>query len=82
MIFSSKLPVISDWCCLIKVVWVLGLNFNPEKGGEGWWLGVCGLAKVLKRLSFLAQTKVYLFWRKDWEGTDVLGADYTPSINR
>ena len=31
-------------------------------------LDVCGLAKVLKRLSFLAQTKVYLFWRKDWEG--------------
>ncbi|MEM3580201.1 MAG: GNAT family N-acetyltransferase [Candidatus Bathyarchaeia archaeon] len=25
-----------------------------------------GLAKVLKRLSFLMQTKVYLFWAKDW----------------
>ena len=24
------------------------------------------LAKVLKRLSFLTQTKVYLFWAKDW----------------
>jgi predicted N-acetyltransferase YhbS len=26
---------------------------------------VCGLAKVLKRLSFLAQTKVYLFWKRE-----------------
>jgi len=25
-----------------------------------------GLAKVLRRLSFLTQTKVYLFWAKDW----------------
>jgi hypothetical protein len=24
------------------------------------------LAKVLKRLSILTQTKVYLFWAKDW----------------
>ena len=28
-------------------------------------LDVAGLAKALKRLSFLAQVKVYLFWRKD-----------------
>ena len=26
-----------------------------------------GLAKVLKRLSFLAQTKVYLFWNREWQ---------------
>jgi ABC-type lipoprotein export system ATPase subunit len=28
-------------------------------------LDVAGLAKALKRLSFMAQSKVYLFWRKD-----------------
>jgi hypothetical protein len=28
-------------------------------------LDVEGLAKMLKRLSFLAQTKVYLFWKKE-----------------
>jgi hypothetical protein len=27
-------------------------------------LDVAGLAKALKRLSFMAQSKVYLFWRK------------------
>jgi hypothetical protein len=27
-------------------------------------LDVAGLAKALKRLSFMAQTKVYLFWSK------------------
>ena len=27
-------------------------------------LDACGLAKALKRLSFMAQTKVYLFWEK------------------
>jgi hypothetical protein len=28
-------------------------------------LDAAGLAKALKRLSFMAQPKVYLFWRKD-----------------
>ena len=28
-------------------------------------LDAAGLAKALKRLSFMAQSKVYLFWRKD-----------------
>jgi hypothetical protein len=28
-------------------------------------LDAVGLAKALKRLSFMAQSKVYLFWRKD-----------------
>ena len=27
----------------------------------------CEIAKMLKRLSFLAQSKVYLFWSKDWQ---------------
>ena len=27
-------------------------------------LDAAGLAKALKRLSFMAQSKVYLFWRK------------------
>jgi energy-coupling factor transporter ATP-binding protein EcfA2 len=31
-------------------------------------LDVAGLAKALKRLSFMAQTKVYLFWRKEQAG--------------
>ena len=30
-------------------------------------LDTTGLAKALKRLSFIAQTKVYLFWRKEQE---------------
>ena len=30
-------------------------------------LDAVGLAKVLKRLSFLAQTKVYLFWKREWQ---------------
>jgi GNAT superfamily N-acetyltransferase len=30
-------------------------------------LDTAGLAKVLKRLSFLAQTKVYLFWKREWQ---------------
>jgi hypothetical protein len=30
-------------------------------------LDVEDLAKVLKRLSFFAQTKVYLFWKKEWQ---------------
>jgi predicted N-acetyltransferase YhbS len=30
-------------------------------------LGAVGLAKVLRRLSFLAQSKVYLFWKKEWQ---------------
>jgi hypothetical protein len=29
-------------------------------------LDVAGLALVLKRLSFLAQVKVYLFWKREW----------------
>lgn len=31
-------------------------------------LDAAGLAKALKRLSFMAQTKVYLFWRKEQAG--------------
>ena len=31
-------------------------------------LDTTGLAKALKRLSFIAQTKVYLFWRKEQDG--------------
>jgi hypothetical protein len=31
-------------------------------------LDVAGLAKALKRLSFMAQAKVYLFWRKEQAG--------------
>jgi len=31
-------------------------------------LDAAGLAKALKRLSFMAQTKVYLFWRKAQAG--------------
>ncbi len=30
-------------------------------------LNACELAKVLKRLSFLAQSKAYLFWSRDWQ---------------
>lgn len=45
-----------------------GVKFQSWKRGKVGGLGVCGLALVLKRLSFLAQAKVYLFWRKGWEG--------------
>jgi hypothetical protein len=31
-------------------------------------LDVAGLALALKRLSFMAQTKVYLFWKKGQAG--------------
>ena len=31
-------------------------------------LDAAGLAKALKRLSFMAQAKVYLFWRKEQAG--------------
>ena len=31
-------------------------------------LDAAGLAKALKRLSFIAQAKVYWFWRKEQAG--------------
>jgi hypothetical protein len=31
-------------------------------------LDAAGLAKALKRLSFMVQAKVYLFWRKEQAG--------------
>jgi hypothetical protein len=45
----------------LKTVYPRHEEFVAKVGG----LDACGLPKVLKRLSFLAQTKVYLFWRKD-----------------
>ena len=41
-------------------------------------LDAAGLAKALKRLSFMAQSKVYLFWRKGRSQLRLLG--YAASV--